>query len=90
MADEHVRSESGGWPSWLDRETALDLTVNVVPLVILLFFSVLFTAFYPWEPDPARFVIMHFLTLFPFLLLALLTYVAGKVVSRDERRLDGE
>lgn len=90
MADERVRSDSGGFLGWLDRETLLDITVNFVPLVILLFFSVLFTVFYPWESDPARFTLMHFLTLFPFFLLTVLTFVAARVVTRDERRLGEE
>jgi len=88
MANEPVREDTGGTLSWLDRETLLDLTVNFVPLVILLFFSVFYTVIYPWDADPARFALMHVLTLFPFLVLAILTYYAGKVVSRDERRLE--
>lgn len=86
MADESARAESEGPSLWADRETLLDVTVNVVPMVILLFFVVLYTVIRPWEFDPGLFVLMHFLTVFPFLLLGLLTYVSATVISRDEHR----
>lgn len=90
MAQERVPSESGGWLSWLDRETVLDVTVNLIPLVILAFFAVFYTVVYPWDSDPGMFVLMHFLTLFPFVMLVILTYFSAKVVSRDQRRLEAE
>jgi len=91
MARERVPSESGGWLSWLDRDTVLDVTVNLIPLVILAFFAVLYTLVQPWEFDPAMFVIMHFLTLFPFLLLVILTYSprkSSRVTSDDSKVAD--
>lgn len=69
---------------WADRETAFDVLVNVVPLGILFFFIVLYTVFQPWGYDPFHFSVMHFLTVFPFLMLTLLTYVSAKVINRDE------
>lgn len=68
----------------LERETVLDITVNVVPLGILLFFTVLHVVVRPWGSDPFPLAVTAFLTLFPLLLLAILTYVSGLVVQRDE------
>jgi hypothetical protein len=72
--------------SYLDltHETWLDLTVNLIPLGILAFMDVLFWVVNPWGWDPMLVVISHFLTLFPFVLLALLTYVSGTIIQRDE------
>lgn len=68
----------------LSRGTLLDLTVNVVPLVILAFFSLLFLAINPWGWDPFVVSLTHFLTVFPLVLLALLSYLAGLLVEQDE------
>ncbi|SFS11589.1 hypothetical protein SAMN05216559_3901 [Halomicrobium zhouii] len=68
----------------LTNETWLDLTVNLVPLAILAFMDVLFWVVNPWGWDPLIIVVSHFLTLFPLLLLAILTYVSGLFVQRDE------
>lgn len=70
----------------LTRETWLDLTVNLVPLVILAFMDVLFLVYNPWGWDPLMVVVTHFLTLFPLLLLAIMTYVSGAIIQRDEGR----
>lgn len=70
----------------LETDTLLDLLVNVVPIVILLLFSLLFAIVNPWGWDPFPVLASHFLTLFPLVLLAALTYVAGRVVQRDEAR----
>lgn len=69
----------------IDRETLLDLTVNVIPIGILLFFVVLFAVVNPWEFDPYYFFLMHGLTIFPLLMLLLVTYVSARVISRDEK-----
>ncbi|WP_227356843.1 DUF6684 family protein [Haladaptatus salinisoli] len=66
--------------STFDRETLLDITVNVVPMLILLFFVVLFTVWTPWEGQPLIYAISHFLTIFPLLVLALLTWVAAHYI----------
>lgn len=71
----------------LSRETILDVTVNIIPMVILLFFVVLVTVFNPFPPNLSIMVTSHFLTLIPFVLLGLLTYVSAKVIARDEREL---
>lgn len=84
MADEPVRADAGEQRDWADIETLLDVTVNLIPMGILLFFVALYTVFQPWEWNAGLFVLMHFLTVFPFLLLALLTYVSARAIAGDE------
>ena len=67
-----------------DRETSLDLVVNLVPLVIIAFFMVFFAVLQQWPFDPFLFVVSQGLLLVPLVLLGLLTYVAGRVISRDQ------
>lgn len=90
MATESTTTESDGWLNWADRDTAFDILVNVVPLGILLFFTVLYAIFQPWGYDPFYFVLAHFLTVFPFLMLTLLTYFSARVISRDEEETPDE
>lgn len=68
----------------IDRETLLDLVVNIIPMGILLFFVGVFLVYMPWEENLFLTVVSHFLTLFPLAMLALLTYVSARVISRDE------
>jgi len=83
MVDEPVRADDDQ-RDWATLETLLDVTVNLIPMGILLFFIALYTVFSPWEWDPAVFVLMHFLTVFPFVLLALLTYVSARAIASAE------
>lgn len=83
MADEPVRADDDQ-QDWATLETLLDVTVNLIPMGILLFFVVLYTVFRPWEWNPTIFVLMHFLTVFPFVLLALLTYVSARAIAGAE------
>jgi hypothetical protein len=68
-----------------DRETLLDLTVNIIPLGIILFFVLVFLFVNPWGFDPFVAAISIGLLVVPFVLLALLTYVSGRAVARDEK-----
>ncbi|WP_254425856.1 DUF6684 family protein [Haloprofundus sp. MHR1] len=68
-----------------DRETLLDLTVNIIPLFILLFFVVLFLLVQPWGGDLFPTAIMVGLHAVPFVLLAILTYFSGKAVASAEK-----
>lgn len=86
MAEDHAHSTRDERWDWADRDTLLDITVNLVPVVILLFFIVFYTVVRPWEWDPLMFVVMHFLTAFPLVLVLLLTYVSARAISRDESR----
>jgi hypothetical protein len=69
-----------------DRETLLDLTVNIVPLAIMAFFVVVFLVVNPWGVDPLASGIQFALLLAPFVLLAILTYLSGKAIAGDEKR----
>lgn len=73
----------------LERETLLDVLVNVIPLAIIAAFILLTTFVRPWAFDPVIFVIAQGLHLVPFVLLAVLTYVAAKIIQRDEHRETG-
>jgi hypothetical protein len=68
-----------------DRDTLLDLTVNVVPLFIIAFFVVAFAVFSPFGIDPMASSIQFGLLVVPFVLLAVLTYFAGKAVAGSEK-----
>ena len=68
---------------WADRGTLIDVSVNLVPLLILVGFSVLFVVVRPWNSRPAVYLMMHLLTLLPVLLLAIVTYVSAKFITRD-------
>lgn len=74
----------------IDRKTAVDLIVNLIPMGMLVFFIGLFISISPWEWDPIAFVIAHGLLLVPLFFLALVTYVSGRAIARDERRAGGE
>ncbi|WP_313692790.1 DUF6684 family protein [Halorarum halobium] len=72
-----------------DRETLLDLTVNVIPLGIILFFAVGFLIFNPWASlDQFGQLVAMGLLVVPFVALALLTYVSGKAIAGDEKRAE--
>ena len=71
----------------LTHETWLDLVVNMVPMAILLLLDAMFFLYNPWGWDLLIIFFWHFLTLFPFAVLALVTYVSGLAVQRDEAKL---
>lgn len=77
-----------------DRETLLDLTVNFIPLGIILFFLVLFPLYNyfvnPFGTDIVATTLMIGLHVVPFVALAILTYFAGKVITEAERRGESE
>lgn len=75
-----------------DRETMLDLTVNIIPLFIILFFIVGFAVFAPFGFEPAGLgtIMQYVLLLFPFVALAVLTYLSAKVIVRDERAQESD
>jgi len=83
-------TKSQGTDRIFDRETLLDLTVNFIPLGIILFFVVLFALFRPFGVDIVATVIMMGLLIIPFAALAVLTYFAGKVITEAERRGESE
>ncbi|WP_158058384.1 DUF6684 family protein [Halorussus halophilus] len=64
--------------SVFNRETLLDITVNIIPLVILFFFIVLFLLRSPWPQNLFFEIVGLGLTIIPFVLLAILTYIAAQ------------
>ena len=69
----------------LTTDTWLDLSVNLIPLGILLVLDLLFWVVNPWGWDPFYVLVAHFLTLFPLAVLAVVTYVAGPSSSATKR-----
>lgn len=69
----------------LTTETLLDVTVNVVPLVILLVFILLFLVYHPWGFTPLLVSAFMFVTmLVAFGVLAIVTYVAARAIQASE------
>ena len=64
--------------SAFDRETLLDISVNLIPLGMILFFVVLLITGSTYEPDLFIEVIALGLHVVPFVSLAILTYVAAQ------------
>ncbi|GAB3668385.1 DUF6684 family protein [Halopiger thermotolerans] len=71
---------------WLSRETAIDASINAVPVVILAYFAVFFEIAETWSFDPLTVVLTHTLTLLPLVLLIVATYVVARVIERDADR----
>ncbi|KTG21043.1 DUF6684 family protein [Haloferax profundi] len=68
-----------------DKETILDLTVNMVPLVIILFFVVGFAVFNPFGVDTLTSGLQFSIMVAAFVLLAALTYLSGKAIAGSEK-----
>jgi hypothetical protein len=68
---------------WVRRETLLDVSINAVPIVILLFLDLLFLAVYPWGRATLSELLTHVLTLFPIAVLAVATYLVARAIERD-------
>jgi hypothetical protein len=68
-----------------DRETLLDLTVNFIPLFIILFFIVGYAVYDPFGIDSVSRILQYALLVTPFVLLAILTYLSGKAIATAEK-----
>ncbi|QLH77962.1 hypothetical protein HZS55_11930 [Halosimplex rubrum] len=71
-----------------DRETLLDLTVNFIPLGILVFFIGAFVLFPTWGVDPLVTGLQFAIVGVTAILLVILTYYAGKAISTAENEMD--
>ena len=71
-----------------EKETLLDLTVNVIPLGIILFFIATFAVVSPFGIDPVFSGLQFSLMISMFLLLTVLTYYAGRAVEGAEEASD--
>ncbi|WP_330632651.1 DUF6684 family protein [Halocatena halophila] len=76
--------------SVFDRETLLDLTVNIIPLGIIVFFIAVFLLLPGFGYDPLATSVQMALLVIPFVSLAALTYISGKAIARDEQLLESE
>ena len=61
-----------------NRETLLDVSVNLIPLVIIVFFVSLFFLASPWPDDLLVEAVMLLLHVVPFAVLVALTYVTAR------------
>ncbi|WP_135304557.1 DUF6684 family protein [Haloarcula amylovorans] len=69
-----------------EKDTLLDLTVNVIPLGILLFFVGVFAVVPAFGTDPVFTGLQFTLMLSTFFLLAVLTYYAGRAIENAEKQ----
>lgn len=75
--------------SVFDRETMLDLLVNIIPLAILVFFIGLFVVANPFGGNPVYTYLQFAIVGLTFVLLLILTYFSARAVATDERRIEG-
>jgi len=71
-----------------EKETLLDLTVNVIPLGIILFFIGAFALVNPFGFDAVFSGLQFALMISMFLLLGVLTYYAGKAIEGAENETE--
>lgn len=71
--------------SEIDRETILDITVNVIPIAILAVFITLYLFINPFGYDAEIVIIQQFLKVMPLVGLAILTYLSARIIARDEK-----
>jgi uncharacterized membrane protein len=67
-----------------DRETLLDLTVNVIPFVIMAFFFIAFIVYTPFGFDSVISSIQLAIIGISAVGLMVLTYYSGRAVSKAE------
>lgn len=82
--------ESSSSSNYFDRETLLDLSVNIIPLGIIGFFLVLFVVVPSFGIDPWVTGIQLALLIIPFIGLAVLTYYSGKAIAKAEQQEEAE
>lgn len=77
-------------PETFDKETALDLVVNAVPLGMLTVFVLMFVIDTPYGIDPVTSAIQLTLVLVPLGALVVLSYHAAKAVEAAEAEEEAE
>lgn len=70
--------------SVFNKETLLDLSVNAIPLFIILFFIVVFAVMNPFGPGTVVQAVQFSILVVMFLALGLLTYYSGLAVAGAE------
>lgn len=71
-------------PLGFEKDTWLDLTVNVIPLVILAFFLAAFLVVPAWGVDPVFSGMQFAIVGTMFVALTILTYYAGRAIEGAE------
>ena len=71
-----------------DRETLLDLTVNGIPLGIMVFFIVAYVFVNPFGWDNVVSTLQFAIIIVTAVLLSILTYFAGKAISEAEAEME--
>jgi F0F1-type ATP synthase membrane subunit b/b' len=71
-----------------EKETLLDLTVNMIPLGILLFFIAAFAVVPAFGVDPVFSTMQFALVGSMFVLLAVLSYYTGKAIEGAEEQAE--
>jgi len=67
-----------------DKETWLDISVNIIPMGIITFFVALFAILSPWGVEGIEFGLGFALLVVPAVLLSYLTYVAAERIEATE------
>ncbi|SEV98626.1 DUF6684 family protein [Natrinema salifodinae] len=67
-----------------DAEIALDLTVNLIPFLIIGFFVVVFAVFNPWGFDPLQSTVQFAVLIVTMGTLAFVTYYAARAIETDD------
>lgn len=68
---------------WVSRDALVDLTINVVPAIVLAYFFALTIALSTWRELSFTTLLAHGLTLFPLVVLWIATYVVARAVVAD-------
>lgn len=66
-----------------DIESLLDISVNFVSMAIILFFSVFFLLFTPFNQAPVYTIATQVLLLVPFVVTAAITIIARKAIAES-------
>jgi predicted membrane metal-binding protein len=64
-----------------DIESLLNISVNFVPMFIILFFSVYFLLYVPFDQAPAYVIATQVLLFVPFVFAGAITVIARKVIA---------
>lgn len=70
--------------SIFDIEMVIDLSVNLIPMAILVFFIAVFAAFNPWGFDLLHSSVQFAVMLSMVLGIGLITYIAARVIETDD------
>ncbi|RJT05288.1 DUF6684 family protein [Halococcus sp. IIIV-5B] len=68
-----------------NRETLLDLTVNFIPMGMIIFFFALFILADPFPADAMAVGTSLSLLVIPFVVLAVTTYVTGRIIAEADQ-----